>query len=86
MTWALYTKCIIDKWFLQKQIQRNFQKVRQRQAKGLYCIQMYRVLFLTVPPDFQYQNEKRWAANQGFCSMKFSMYKRSLLVEQCFSF
>ena len=25
--------------------------------------------FLTVPPNFQYQNEKRWAANQRFCSM-----------------
>ena len=46
----------------------------------------YRVLFLTVPPNFQYQNEKRWAANQRFCSMKFSMYKRSSLVEQRFSF
>ena len=47
---------------------------------------LYRVLFLTVPPNFQYQNEKRWAANQRFCSMKFSMYKRSSLVEQRFSF
>ena len=46
----------------------------------------YRVLFLTVPPDFQYQNEKRWAANQRFCSMKFSMNQRSSLVEQRFSF
>ena len=25
---------------------------------------LYRVLFLTVPPNFQYQNEKRWAASQ----------------------
>ena len=47
---------------------------------------LYRVLFLTVPPNFQYQNEKRWAANQRFCSMKFSMYKRSSLAEQRFSF
>ena len=39
---------------------------------------------LTVPPNFQYQNEKRWAANQRFRSMKFSMYKRSSLVEQRF--
>ena len=30
----------------------------------------YRVLFLTVPPNFQYQNEIRWASdNQKFCSM-----------------
>ena len=43
-------------------------------------------VFLTVPPNFQYQNENRWAANKRFCSMKFSMYKRSLLVEQRFSF
>ena len=42
--------------------------------------------FLTGPPNFQYQNEKRWAANQRFCSMKFSMYKRSLLAEQRFYF
>ena len=42
--------------------------------------------FLTVPPNFQYQNEKRWAANQRFRSMKFSMYKRSPLVEHRFSF
>ena len=41
----------------------------------------YRVVFLTGPPNFQYQNEKRLAANQRFCSMKFSMYKRSSLVE-----
>ena len=47
---------------------------------------IYRVVFLTVPPNFQYQNEKRWAANPRFCSMKFSMYKRSLLVEQRFLF
>ena len=47
---------------------------------------IYRVFFLTVPPNFQYQNEKQWAANQRFCSMKFSMYKRSSLVEQRFSF
>ena len=42
--------------------------------------------FLTVPPNFQYQNEKGWVANQRFCSMKFLMYKRSSLVEQRFSF
>ena len=42
--------------------------------------------FLNVPPNFRYHNEKRWAANQRFCSMKFSMYKRSSLVEQRFSF
>ena len=29
----------------------------------------YRVVFVTGPPNFQYQNEKRWAANQRFCSM-----------------
>ena len=47
---------------------------------------LYRVLFLTVPPNFQYQNEKRWAANQRFSSMIFLIYKRSSLVEQSFSF
>ena len=46
----------------------------------------YRVVVLTVPPNFQYQNEKQWAANQRICSMKFSMYKRSSLVKQRFSF
>ena len=46
----------------------------------------YRVVLLAVPPNFQYQHEKRCEANQRFCSMKFSMYKRSLLVEQRFSF
>ena len=44
------------------------------------------LFILIVPPNFQYQNEKRWAANQRFCSMKFPMNKRSLLVEQRFSF
>ena len=29
--------------------------------RGLY---LYRVVFLTGPPDFQYQNEKQVAANQ----------------------
>ena len=33
--------------------------------------------FFTVPPNFQYQNEKQLAANQRFCSIEFSMYKRS---------
>ena len=47
---------------------------------------LYRVLFLTVPPNFQYQNEKRWAANQRFSSIIFLIYERSLLVEQRFSF
>ena len=37
---------------------------------------MYRVIFLTVPPNFQYQNEKQSAANQRFCSIILSMYKR----------
>ena len=46
----------------------------------------YRVVFLTVPFNFQQQNKKRWAANQRFCSMKFLMYRRSSLVEQHFSF
>ena len=53
------------------------------QVPSLYS---YRVLFLTVPPNFQYRKEKRWAANQRFWSMKFLMYKRSSLVEQRFSF
>ena len=47
--------------------------------------QMYRVFFSIVPPNFQYQNERRLAANQRFCSMKYSMYKRSSLVQQRFS-
>ena len=33
----------------------------------------YRVLFLTVPPNFQYQNEKQVAANQDYFFKKFSM-------------
>ena len=44
------------------------------------------MFFLTVPPNFQYQNEKRRTANQRLCSMKFSMYKRFSLVEQRFLF
>ena len=27
-------------------------------------VEIYRVVFLTGPPDFQYQNEKQVAANQ----------------------
>ena len=46
----------------------------------------YRVLFLTVPPNFQYQNEKQWTANQRFCSMKFSMYKRPRWLNNVFLF
>ena len=38
------------------------------------------VWFITLPKNLQYQKEKRWAANQRFCSMKFSMHKRSALV------
>ena len=36
-------------------------------------VNIYRVLFLTVPPDFQYQNEKQVAANQDYFFKKFSM-------------
>ena len=54
-------------------------------TKNFLCHDIYRVVFLTVPPNLQFQNEKRWPANQRFCSMKFWMYKRSLLVER-FSF
>ena len=37
--------------------------------------------FLTVPPNFQYQNEKRWAANQRFWNWggtdkKNTLYKK----------
>ena len=38
----------------------------------------YRVIFLTVPLNFQYQHEKRQAANQRFRSMKFSKDPRWL--------
>ena len=31
------------------------------------------VFFLTVPPDFQYQNEKQFAANQNYFFKKFLM-------------
>ena len=30
----------------------------------IYTMMIYRVVFLTGPPDFQYQNEKQVAANQ----------------------
>ena len=32
-----------------------------------------RVVFLTGPPDFQYQNEKQVAANRDYFFKKFSM-------------
>ena len=44
----------------------------------------YRVLFLTAPPDFQYQNEKQVTANQDYFFKKFSM--SSSLAEQVCSF
>ena len=53
---------------------------------GIFWLRSYRVLFLTVPLNFQYQKEKHWAANQRFSSMIFLMYKRSSLVEQHFLF
>ena len=33
-------------------------------SKSIKRINKYRVVFLTVPPDIQYQNEKQVAANQ----------------------
>ena len=42
--------------------------------------------FLTVPPDFQYQNEKQVAANQEYFFKKFLMQKSSSLAGQVFSF
>ena len=38
--------------------------------KNMYT---YRVLFFTVPPDFQYQNEKHVAVNQEPFFKKISM-------------
>ena len=38
------------------------------------CIPYTGCFFLTVPPNFQYQNEKQWEANQRLCSMKFLLY------------
>ena len=34
---------------------------------------IYRVVFLTVPPYFQYQNEKQVADNKDYFFKKFSM-------------
>ena len=34
---------------------------------------LYRVILLTVPPDFQYQNEKQDAAKQNYFLKKKSM-------------
>ena len=45
---------------------------------------IYRVLF-NCSSQFLIPKWKTWAVNQRFCSMKFSMYKRSSLVEQRFS-
>ena len=45
---------------------------------------MYRVLFLTVSPNFQYQNEKRVAANQRSFAEKISMKNISSLAWQVF--
>ena len=36
-------------------------------------VEIYRVVFLTGPPDFQYQNEKQVAANQDYFFKKISM-------------
>ena len=49
-------------------------------AKGIFEVEyfnkgkdIYRVLFLTVSPDFQYQNEKQVAVNQDYFFKTFSM-------------
>ena len=42
--------------------------------------------FFNCSSQFSVPKWKRWAANQRFRSMKFSMYKRSPLVEHRFSF
>ena len=42
--------------------------------------------FVTVPPNFQHPNEKRWAANQRFCSMKFSVTKNPRWLNKVFLF
>ena len=46
-------------------------RVLAKQWKDVFVI--YRVLFLTVPPDCQHQNEKQFAANQDYFFKKFSM-------------
>ena len=47
--------------------------------------ELYRLLFLTVPPDFQNQNEIQVAANQDYFFKKFSMQKSLSLAGQVFS-
>ena len=67
-------------WLIQNYIQKfcwTWHLSATVKVTGRTVTTIYRVLFLTVPPNFQYQNEKWWAANQRFCSKKFSMYKWS---------
>ena len=84
------TSCDINGWSWHKETGKRGSRILAKMSQHLLFEHrtnfMYRVIFLTVPSNFQYQNEKRWAANQRVCSMKFSMYKRSSLVEQRFSF
>ena len=42
--------------------------------------------FLTVPPDFQYQNGKGIITNQSYVFKKFSIEGKSLFAEQFFFF
>ena len=42
-------------------------------CRGEISFTIYRVFFFTGPPYFQYQNEKRVAANQDYFVKKFSM-------------
>ena len=47
---------------------------------------MYRVFFLTVPPNFQYQNEKQVAANQTTFSRNFQCKKAPRWMSKFFHF
>ena len=50
------------------------------------CIITYRVVFLTGPPDFQYQNEKTCSANEELFYIENFVKNQSWLAATCFSF
>ena len=64
----------------------NHQKHPNLSQGVLFPCTMYRVIFLTGPPHFQYQNEKACSANEELFYIKNFLKKQSWLAATCFHF
>ena len=62
--WKLAASFILESSILDVRLHIFPSRILRRVTFFILGLNLYRVVFLTGPPDFQYQNEKQVAANQ----------------------